>query len=67
MDFERSEASLREDMAEKNEYFMQQYKNYNRFIGNPGKGYRKKNKEKEEKERDEKEEDEVEDKGVHVN
>ena len=34
MDFERSEASLREDMAAKNEYFMQKYKDYTRFIGN---------------------------------
>ena len=34
LDFERSEATLREDMAAKNEYFKQKYKDYTRFIGN---------------------------------
>ena len=34
LDFERSEANLREDMAAKNDYFMQKYKDYTRLIGN---------------------------------
>ena len=34
MDFDVSEASLRADMVAKNEYFMQKYKDYTRFIGN---------------------------------
>ena len=34
LDFEQSEAKLREDMAAKNEYFMQKYKEYTRFMGN---------------------------------
>ena len=34
MDFDVSEASLRVDMAAKNENFKQKYKDYTRFIGN---------------------------------
>ena len=52
MDFERSEANLREDMALKNEYFM---RDYTRFIGNPSKVYRENNNEEEEEEEDEEE------------
>ena len=34
MDYEKSNATLREDMAAKNENFMQKYKDYTRFKGN---------------------------------
>ena len=50
MDFERSEANLREDMALKNEYFM---RDYTRFIGNPSKVYRENNTDEEEEEDEE--------------
>ena len=60
MDFERSEVNLRKDMAAKNEYLMQKYKDYTRFIGNSSKDYREKNKGKE------KEEVEVENEGLYV-
>ena len=34
LDFERSKATLRVDMAAKNVYFKQKYKDYTRFNGN---------------------------------
>ena len=34
LDFERSEANLRDDMAAKNEIFMEKYIGYTRLIGN---------------------------------
>ena len=32
LDFERSEASLRDDMTVKNQYFLEKYRNYTRFF-----------------------------------
>ena len=34
LDFERSETNLRDDMAAKNDIFMEKYKSYTRLLGN---------------------------------